>query len=123
MAVGCGTQRISHSIVIRSSVPELSAEEQAKIHDIPFPSQVKPMKLLLSDNQMVLSYFSRLSINELVDFFTARMDYWGWELVSAVEAVESCLLFSKPTKVCTITMRNEEQMTRVTLFSSIKKTR
>ena len=120
-AVGCATHQGSHNTVVRSSIPELSTEELAKIHDIPFPSQVKPMRLLLSDTQLVLTYVSSLSISEVLDFFTSGMEYWGWETLGSVTALESCLIFSKPTKICAITLRKEEQMTRVTLFTSVKK--
>lgn len=120
---GCGTQRSANVIIAHSSAPGLTSEEQARIHDIPFPSQVYPTKILFSETQLVLSYSTHISQSKLIDFFLAGMEYWGWELLGNVLAQESCLMFAKPSKVCSITLRKEDDSTRVLIFSTLKKSR
>jgi hypothetical protein len=114
---------MGHSIVVSTAHPELTTEEQAKIQDIPFPSQIKPQKLLFTQSQIAFSYETSLSREELVEFFGTGMDYWGWEQLGTIEAAESCLLFSKPSKLCAILLRDEDQMRWVTFFITHKKKR
>lgn len=120
-AVGCSTYKSSNLILARTALPELTREEQARIHDIPFPSQIKPIKILFSQTQIVLYYLTTSSHAELIEFFKGGMDYWGWELQGNIVAQESCIMFTKPSKICVITFRPEDEMTRVTLFSTSKK--
>ena len=100
--------------------PRLSAGEQARIHDIPFPLQVQPRKLLLTESQMVISYTSYLTQEELSAFYHTGMDYWGWEELGIVRSDESCLMFAKPSKLCTIVLRSKGTETYVVLFTTLR---
>ncbi len=100
--------------------PRLTTEEQARIHDIPFPLQVQPRKLLLNESQMVIAYTSQFPQDELVSFYHKGMDYWGWEELGIVSSDESCLTFAKPSKLCTITLRSKGPETYIVLFTTLR---
>jgi hypothetical protein len=119
---GCAYRQES-LVVDRERFPLFSAEERARIDDLSFPLQVEPEKLLSTENQLVLTYLTSLSQDALCDMYHTSMEYWGWEEDAVVRAPESCLLFSKPSKVCSVLMRPEGLQTRVTLFTSRKKRR
>jgi hypothetical protein len=100
--------------------PYLSPEEQARLHDISFPLQVRPLRLLATEQQIVLSYRTELSQVELIAFYHPDMEYCGWEEIAVVQAAESALLYSKPSKLCSIYLRPEGAYTHVTLFVATK---
>ncbi len=124
---GCGgRQELSLSSVIMTPAvqveefPNLTPEELARLHDMSFPLNVQPKKLLFTETQMVLTYTTELSQEELRVFYHTSMDYWGWEELGIVMAPESCLMFAKPSKLCTIVLRSEGTQTSVTLFTTLK---
>lgn len=96
--------------------PKVTQEELARLHDLSFPLHAEPYKLLSVDNQMIFAYATDHSHDELVAFYHAQMDYCGWEEISLLRGPESCLVFSKPSKLCTITLRSEGAKIRVTIF-------
>lgn len=110
-------------------LPCLTEEERARIHDISFPLQVQPTKLLLTESQMVLSFLSELSQGKLSAFYRTSMEYWGWKEFGAVLAQESCLIFVKPSKLCVITLRpvtrletDDSLQTKVLVFIAPRET-
>jgi hypothetical protein len=124
---GCGLRQESsmHTVttvpvVQGAEFPVLTQEELARLHDLSFPLRVEPRNLLMTDAQMVFSYTTELSEDELITFYHAQMDYLGWEEQAVVKAPESCLMFTKPSKLCTITLRSDGALRRVTLFITLK---
>lgn len=124
---GCGLRQ-EVSVDTITSVPHvavveyycLTQEELARIHDLSFPLQVQPRKILLNEGQMVIAYTSGLSQEELIGFYHTGMDYWGWEELGIVRSDESCLMFAKPSKLCTITLRPKGSETYVVLFTTLR---
>ena len=119
---GCGLRQGPFvGTYTQGSFPALTEEERARIHDISFPLEVEPTKLSFTESQMVLAYKTDLSQEKLISLYRTGMEYWGWEELGVVNADETCLIFSKPSKVCAITLRPEGAQTRVLIFSTLKK--
>ena len=116
---GCTQFRSSRS-VRRTRFPTLTEEERARIHDISFPLGVEPTKLSFTEKQLVLSFKTELSQDKLNEIYRKGMEYWGWERLGNIKAAESCMTFSKPSKICMITFRNEGFSTRVVIFTTVK---
>lgn len=116
---GCSPLKFS-SAVRSSSFPSLSEEERARIHDISFPLEVEPTKLSFTEKQLVLSFKADLSQENLNEFYRKGMEYWGWDRLGDVLAVESCMVFSKPSKICVITFRKEGYGTRVLIYTTVR---
>ncbi len=117
---GCIKQGSFTGFYSQAPFPELSEEERARIHDISFPLGVEPTKLSITESQMVLAYKIDQSQEKLISLYRSGMEYWGWEELGVVEAAESSMMFSKPSKVCTITLRPEGSDTRVLIFTTVK---
>ncbi len=107
----------------RETTQILTDEERARLHDIAFPEDVRPEKLVSQSGQTILTYISKSSVQELFDFYRTDMEYIGWDLVTAFKADESCLIFEKPAKRCIVTTRSDEMagQTRVILFIGPRK--
>lgn len=105
----------------RRTASVLTHEERSRIHDLTFPLNVQPTKLLFNERQMVLSFTTELTQAQLIKDYRAGMEYWGWDEVGSVAASESCLIFIKPSKVCAVMIRPEGSERRVMIFSTIKK--
>ncbi len=119
---GCGVrQRPFTGTYTRNSFPALTEEERARICDIAFPLEIEPTKLSFTESQMVLAYKTELSQEKLISLYRTGMEYWGWEELGMATAAETSLIFSKPSKVCAITLRPEGDCTRVLIFTTVKK--
>ena len=116
---GC-TQFRSFRSVRKAPFLQLTEEERARIHDISFPLGVEPTKLLFTEKELVLSFKADISQDKLNEKYRKDMEYWGWERLGNIKATESCMIFSKPSKICTITFRNEGLSTRVLVFTTVK---
>ncbi len=122
LLTGCGLRQGSFTRLYKqASFPALTEEERARIHDISFPLEVEPTKLSFTESQMALAYMTDLSQEDLISLYRTGMEYWGWEELGVVTAAESSLMFSKPSKVCTIVLRPEGIQTRVLIFTTVKK--
>ena len=110
---------IRRGVVITPPVikPVVTAEERARLHDVSFPLGVDPCKIRF-DEQVVLTYNSPQSLNELIVFYKRDMECLGWKERLVIEADESMLLFEKPSKMCVIVLRKGSE---VTLWISPKK--
>ncbi len=117
---GCSSHQFGRGTFGRTNSLALTQEERARIHDISFPLNVEPIKLLFTESQMVISFVTELSQTQLIKDYRAGMEYWGWHEIGRIAAQESCLIFIKPSKVCSIILRPEGLKIRVVLFSTIK---
>ena len=116
--VGCGYRQ---DVISRRSFPLLSTEERARIHDLSFPLHSELEKLLSTEKELVISYLTDLSQDALSEHYHTSMEYWGWEELSRIHAAESCFIFSKPSKICAVTVRPEARQMRVLIFVASKK--
>ena len=117
---GCAYQGSFSGTYRKNSFPSLSSEERARIHDISFPLEVELTKVSFTEKQMVLAYKTDMTQEKLISLYRAGMEYWGWDELGIVRAAESSLVFSKPSKVCTIMLRPEGNQTRVLIFETDK---
>ena len=60
------------------------------------------------------------SQDKLNELYRKGMEYWGWERLCNIKAAETCMMFSKPSKICSITFRREGFYTRVVVFTTVK---
>lgn len=56
-------------------------------------------------DSLVLAYRVYLKSHDIKSFFMLEMERLGWNMIARVDNIESLLVFSKPTKVCTISLR------------------
>ncbi|MBA3752235.1 hypothetical protein H0X06_05610 [Candidatus Dependentiae bacterium] len=120
---GCGTykvipKKIVHEVELRpeETVEFLIDEEKARLHDISFPIGVRPYKIALTECQAIIGYSSTDSLENLVQYYTSDMEYWGWEKQSSFLGYEGCIIFRKPSKECVITFRHESNSIKVIIF-------
>ena len=52
----------------------------------------------------ILNFEGRLEVNSLIEFFQNSMPKNGWQLSGSVKSKKSLLIFTKPEKVCMITI-------------------
>lgn len=88
---------------------------EAQLTDIPFPVQVTPRILSGSTARAVgLTFVSHFLLNDLVRFYQFEMERLGWKELHlfSVES-EILLVFEKPQKFCTVSIRPDN---RVVIF-------
>ena len=108
----------------RGSLPDkvpLTQEECARLHDLVFPLEVEPYKRSLVGSEVIVSFTASLSNDQIISFYQTNMVQAGWKLGGVVRTSESCLVFVKPSKYCTIVVRSVGQDVEVTLFVVPKK--
>jgi len=88
-------------------------EQEAKLVDIPLPIDISPISQYFSDNTslqnshgMMLGYTSNLTSNAVATFYMHEMERLGWQQLVNVDTVEQLLIFSKPHKMCAISIRS-----------------
>ena len=91
-------------------------QQEARLIDIPVPVHADPLNF--NGNQLngeekdslVLAYRVYSTKQDVRSFFVLEMERLGWNMIADIEGLESLLVFIKPTKVCTVSMRtNYEQ--------------
>jgi len=90
------------------------------MNDIPFPLGVTPIKVYDAEGSAVLSYTSCMTAAEIKTFYHTEMEYAGWEELGSIVAQESCLIYSKPSKLCTITFGSPKGQMAVVSFITPK---
>lgn len=86
-------------------------QQEARLIDIPIP--IHADSLGLSDYQVtdaekdsfMLAYRVHLKLPDISNFFEIEMERLGWNLIAFMSDVESMLVFIKPSKVCSISVR------------------
>lgn len=116
------TRRIS---CIQGNIPSFShdrsaerAHEQARalLHewettllDIPFPLGAMPVDPEHTQTgvsgQQFLAYTVSLSESDLVKFYEQEMERLGWQKMTVLRDFETMLIFAKPDRICSISLR------------------
>lgn len=90
-------------------------QQEARLVDIPIPFHAD--SLGFHENQLsngvndslVLAYRVYMKEKDIRSFFITEMERLGWNMISNVQNIESLLVFIKPTKVCAVSIRSNEQ--------------
>jgi hypothetical protein len=64
----------------------------------------------------LLSLKGRVEVNSLISFFENKMPVDGWQLISAIRASRSMLLFKKQTRWCVISIIEGKISTRAEIW-------
>lgn len=87
-------------------------QQEARLIDIPIPIHADSLgfhEQQLTDgnaDSLVLAYRVHLKQSDIRIFFEIEMERLGWDMMANVQDVESLLVFVKPTKVCTVSLRS-----------------
>jgi hypothetical protein len=94
-------------------------EAEARYYDLPIPIGCQAS---FEDNERgILAQFkTALSIDEIREFYLAEMECFGWKLVTEFLGTESMLLFERPSRWLTITIKSDGRINRVSLISCNK---
>jgi len=85
-------------------------QQEARLTDIPIPLNAKPLpKYFWMDEQesagVMLGYCVTASPQEIVSFYSQEMERFGWDQIVYCNAHEHLLIFEKPGRVCSISLR------------------
>jgi hypothetical protein len=64
----------------------------------------------------LLSLKGRVEVNSLITFFQNKMPVDGWQLISAIKASRSMLLFKKQSRWCVISITEGKMSTRTEIW-------
>ena len=87
-------------------------QQEARLIDIPIPIHADSLGIheqQLTDgnsDSLVLAYRVHLKQPDIRSFFEIEMERLGWNMMANIQDVESLLVFVKPAKVCTVSLRN-----------------
>ena len=130
---GCSPRKRKKDVVYHESVSSC----EARLTDIPFPLNSVPSDVGLCDSygdetktqqdaaQMAVSFVTTLSRDKLGEFYHQEMERFGWKELCIIHAIdESLLLYEKPFRLCTISLRINQKQRRacsvVRVFVSAK---
>ncbi|MBA3954036.1 hypothetical protein H0X48_01835 [Candidatus Dependentiae bacterium] len=133
MLVGNGCARRSQNAKLdknaiaysNCSYPIFSDEE--RLVDIPLPgSQILYNITSTHDpRKLALIYKTDFKLEDIIAFYRLQMECLGWQEAEIIKGYHTCLLFKKPSKVCSIILKSSKSLTKnsstVTLFISPKK--
>jgi hypothetical protein len=101
-----------HALQKRNRVPIDSIQEQeAKLVDLPIPLNALPNPRFFTHEEIhsshaMLGYvLHAISSNDVAEFYIHEMERLGWQQIMHFEGVEQQFIFSKPGKVCVISIR------------------
>lgn len=85
-------------------------EQEARLTDIPTPLNAKPVpNYFWMDKKesagVMLGYSVTASPQEIVSFYSQEMERFGWDQIAYFDACEHLLIFEKPGRVCSISLR------------------
>ena len=85
-------------------------EWEATLLDIPFPLGALPIaqeyaKSQAAKGQHFLAYTTVLSESDLIAFYEQEMERLGWQKMVVLSDFETMLIFSKPDRICSISLR------------------
>jgi len=102
---------------------EFVRQKEAKLSDIPIPLNSVPIKRyfqeLSAQNKIILGYKTRVpenngndrrdiikdSLHSIVTFYNQEMERLGWKNVAFFDGFEKLMIFQKPSKFCTVSLR------------------
>jgi hypothetical protein len=85
-------------------------QQEARLIDIPIPLHAKPEpKYCWIDEaesaSVMLSYTFVTSPHDIASFYIKEMERSGWDQIMCLDACEYMLIFEKPGRVCSISLR------------------
>jgi len=86
-------------------------ECEARLVDIAIPLESKPIRKLLSQQTFV--YAIKKTREEIVSFYEQEMERLGWDLLAADSNQETLLIFNKPHRVSTVSIRGSGKRKQV----------
>ena len=101
---------------------ELWREHEAKLYDIPIMLNAQPEQINTPDdtNQCVLAYTVCNTFDDVQTFYVCQMERLGWQLYSLFDVNERLLIFEKPSKICSVSLRSYKDQTKVIIFYRVK---
>ena len=98
-------------------------EQEAKMVDIPFPLGAVPLEnvSVYTQDESVIGYQCSASNEDLREFYTLEMEREGWCNLMSIASSESMLVFSKPYRLCVISLRESEQSQECRVFIFVGK--
>lgn len=105
-----GFEQHAHSEVQRAQSLALLREWETTLLDIPFPLGALPLSREHiqesgSSGQNFLAYTVALSAPDLTTFYEQEMERLGWQKMAALPDFETMLIFAKPDRICSISLR------------------
>lgn len=110
-----------------SKVPQTRASAdivtqlEAKLYDVPVPFHTQGGTLLsdpeLAHDTIILSYPTTMSSSELVTLYHQEMERMGWQEITAFKGEETLLIFKKPQRWATISIRDHKTQRDLVLFT------
>lgn len=95
----------------------LSDEYEARLIDIAIPFGARLLDAYTDNenknNEMVFSYVTPMSMEQVVAFYNEQMERLGWSCARHVRGHEQLLLFERPDRSCSITLRSTAHPKRV----------
>jgi hypothetical protein len=126
---GCSRQPSCHTVRVNSfggaryairskqgnGVQSPSQIYQTKLADVPFPLGSTPVEqfdgCVPTDQGMIVAFVSPLALPEVATYFAAEMEREGWRTVAHLDGPEAVLMFEKPRRLCSISLRPAEDLT------------
>lgn len=96
----------------------LVSEQEAKLSDLAVPLDASVLKTYSSENSY--AYTSRMSVPDLAQFIEEEMESHGWKIVTKLVEKEASLVFEKPFKYSTVSIRPFSGKTLAIFFNSNK---
>src|SRR3990167_8057853 len=120
LIVGCSKKDVSSNKIkqLLKNNKSLVSPKEAKLFDLPVPFDAVSIKGWNSDSSY--AYRSKMPIEELVGYIEEEMDLLGWKLVTKFFEQEASLVFEKPLKYSTISIRPSGNSNLIFIFNSNK---
>lgn len=128
----CAKQNLSHNNLFKSDASSsssyvlISEEIRARLYDIPLPIN-KDIWILCDQKdsrKQILKYLAQGTLEDLFIYYKTEMEYLGWQELTITQADDSCMVFVKPGKTCTIVISqtNTQNSYKISVFIGPKKT-
>lgn len=135
---GCGSHiplsplmpviEIPKDIILRDTAgapAEENSFDVTRLYDIFIPDNHALLDLSNKehDKKMIVAFKSHASLEDLLDQYRTEMTHLGWEeLANFDDSFEQCcLIFSRPSRLCTVVIARKQDGYGVTLFIGPKK--
>lgn len=85
-------------------------QQEARLTDVPIPLNAKPVpqSFWVDEKEsagVMLTYTVSVPPHEIVSFYSQEMERFGWDHVASFDAHEYLLIFEKPGRVCSVSLR------------------
>ena len=109
------SKKINSRLIKKKS---LVSEQEAKLSDLAVPLDASVLKSFSMEDSY--AYHSSISVPDLAQFIEEEMESLGWKLMTKFVDKEASLVFEKPFKYSTVSIRPHSGKTLVIFFSSNK---